>query len=87
MLFQHVLVSVRDSHAWLRFGPWPLAAIGRRGERAGNQVDLSIFLSNEEWDLISMNVTRKREFYNYGYFPILSYSLKISRKSGYENGI
>ncbi len=46
-------------------------------------MDLSIFLPNEEWDLLEMNVTRKRDLYNYGYFPILRYSLRLKRKPFY----
>lgn len=46
-------------------------------------LDLSVFLPNEEWDLLNITVSRSRDFFNYGHFPILSYRLFIRRKPFY----
>lgn len=35
------------------------------------------------WDLLNITVERKREFYNYGYFPSLVYRIHIKRKPFY----
>lgn len=46
-------------------------------------VDMSVFLPNEEWDLLNITVSRKNAFYNYGYFPSLTYKISIKRKPFY----
>lgn len=46
-------------------------------------VDMSVFLPNEEWDLLNITVDRRNNFYNYGWFPSLTYKITIKRKPFY----